>query len=838
MISSPDGDPETPLVLITRPVEDAAGLLAALAELGYRGLVEPMLSIEPVPGATVDLDGCQAILFTSANGARAFAALSERRDLPVVAVGPASAREARALGFADVAVAGGDVAALAATVRETLRPEDGALFHAAGSVTAGDLAGLLAADGYTLRRVPLYGAEPAGRLSEACRAALDENRLTAVTFFSPRTAGVFVRLLQKEGRAPRARTVSAVCLSAAVAEKLAGAGQDDTQDVVWADIRVARAPETHALLAALQDAIGPGVDSDDDRTRAMADDRKASDGAIPDAISPDATNPAETNPEDAAATSDPSQTLDADAVIDAFGGIRPMATKLGVAVSTVQGWKTRNHIPDNRWRDIIAAAGAHDVDLSAAVPDVAAEPESRAAGSPEAEAPESVETDAGTPPIDGDAESAGPWRDAPESSTDPAAERAAETPDEIREDGRAESWEDPPEESRQEPGQEPGEEPDRAARAEPKSEGGGKTALLVAAVALVAVVARPVWAPYVDPLLPGAPASGGITVSSDMVSVSREIADLKASLAALSAGAGDGGGAAPELVSRLGALESRLAALEGELTGIRDIGASLQAIEAESKAALDETRAALQAAVEREEGTRARLVERLGVIESLLAQVTGEAERTAAGLAGLEAVVAGQGDSIATLESRPAVEGAALAGLALSVGDVESALTDGRPFAGALDRLAGLAVGEPEVLGAVNALRAHADRGVPTRATLLADFARAAPGMQAQLSATGGDWVTTLVEGATSLVSIRRKGEAPDTPPVSRAEAALERGDLISAVAALSPVRDGSEAVAAWLEGAEARIAAEADLATLRAAAAAALNPQAAPESDGDGDAS
>lgn len=35
-------------------------------------------------------------------------------------------------------------------------------------------------------------------------------------------------------------------------------------------------------------------------------------------------------------------------VIAAFGGLRPMASQLGVAASTVQGWKDRNKIPENR----------------------------------------------------------------------------------------------------------------------------------------------------------------------------------------------------------------------------------------------------------------------------------------------------------------------------------------------------------------------------------------------------------------------------------------------------------------------------------------------------------
>lgn len=53
----------------------------------------------------------------------------------------------------------------------------------------------------------------------------------------------------------------------------------------------------------------------------------------------------------------------ASAIIEKFGGIRPMATKLNIPVTTVQGWKQRNAIPGNRRDEIIAAASAHRLNL-------------------------------------------------------------------------------------------------------------------------------------------------------------------------------------------------------------------------------------------------------------------------------------------------------------------------------------------------------------------------------------------------------------------------------------------------------------------------------------------
>jgi len=58
---------------------------------------------------------------------------------------------------------------------------------------------------------------------------------------------------------------------------------------------------------------------------------------------------------------------DAEQVVAAFGGIRPMATRLGVAATTIQGWKSRGNIPQNRREVVLEAATANGIDLSAAV---------------------------------------------------------------------------------------------------------------------------------------------------------------------------------------------------------------------------------------------------------------------------------------------------------------------------------------------------------------------------------------------------------------------------------------------------------------------------------------
>src|SRR3546814_16705568 len=82
-------------ILVTRPREDAAGLVTALTERGHAVLLEPLLAI--VPRDAVDWPAghqqAQALLVSSANGVSAFARADSRRRLPVSAAGDPRSEE-------------------------------------------------------------------------------------------------------------------------------------------------------------------------------------------------------------------------------------------------------------------------------------------------------------------------------------------------------------------------------------------------------------------------------------------------------------------------------------------------------------------------------------------------------------------------------------------------------------------------------------------------------------------------------------------------------------------------------------------------------------------------
>jgi len=226
--------------LNTRPRDDAAPLTALLAARGHRVTASPLLEIEYLSDAALDLDGVSGLLATSANGVRAFAQASVRRDLAVYAVGDATARAAVGAGFADVRSAAGDVEALAALVIESCDPTAGALLHAAGTRLAGDLGGRLEAAGFAVRRAVLYRAAKASELPEAAVVGLQAGDIDGVLIFSPRTAAAFVTLVRAAGLEKALAEADVFCLSPTVAA--------EAKALNWRQVLVAAAPTQDALL--------------------------------------------------------------------------------------------------------------------------------------------------------------------------------------------------------------------------------------------------------------------------------------------------------------------------------------------------------------------------------------------------------------------------------------------------------------------------------------------------------------------------------------------------------------------------------------------------------------
>jgi uroporphyrinogen-III synthase len=115
-------------VIVTRPREQAAALVARLEELGHEIVECPLIRIEPLPGP-VDVAGYEWVIVTSPNGARELVSRA-RGELPkVAAVGPGTAETLRELGVEPAFVPA--VSSQDGLLAEFPRPEGRVLFVAA-----------------------------------------------------------------------------------------------------------------------------------------------------------------------------------------------------------------------------------------------------------------------------------------------------------------------------------------------------------------------------------------------------------------------------------------------------------------------------------------------------------------------------------------------------------------------------------------------------------------------------------------------------------------------------------------------------------------------------------
>lgn len=237
-------------LLLTRPRDDAEPLAQKLKRHGHEAVIAPMMKIRLRPETDISLAGVQAVLATSANGIRAFAAQSAVRNLPVYAVGPQTAEAARAAGFHQVISANGDSAALADTVIGRADPANGSLLHAAGADTAGRLSETLRDASFEIKIVVLYDAVAVEQLPSEAVDGLREDTLDGVLLFSPRSAAVFATLTSKAGLSRHCERLAAFCISRATATGLS--------PLRFARVAIATSPNQQSMLDLIGGAENEG----------------------------------------------------------------------------------------------------------------------------------------------------------------------------------------------------------------------------------------------------------------------------------------------------------------------------------------------------------------------------------------------------------------------------------------------------------------------------------------------------------------------------------------------------------------------------------------------------
>ena len=252
----------------------------------------------------------------------------------------------------------------------------------------------------------------------------------------------------------------------------------------------------------------------------------------------------------------------------------------------------------------------------------------------------------------------------------------------------------------------------------------------------------------------------------------------------------------------LKAIETQLATLGKALEEVAGMPARLEAAEASVAAA--------KAAADTQ-------TERLSAIEKNLppAGIADQLTQLTAMVKALNTAVDSLAPKIAELDGRVAAleakkddpDAAARAALGLALSNLSRATSGSEPFARELDVVAAFLPNEPEL----SALKTVAEKGVPTAATLEAEFPLVVQKvLDAERAASGDTWWARFVSNFKKLVTLRRTGEiaGDDTDAVlARMEERVGRGDLSAAISEAAALKGpAAEAAKVWVADATARV--------------------------------
>lgn len=551
----------------------------------------------------------------------------------------------------------------------------------------------------------------------------------------------------------------------------------------------------------------------------------------------------------------------AERIIARFGGIRPMAAKLGIAVTTVQGWKERGTIPQPRHAEILAAAEAENITLDPA--DLAAAGEGTHRGPRRTMAP-------GFQTIDADPVDAEPVDAEPAGSDDVEAAKPADTP-EAQEAGAVGA--DDVEDAKDIEDVGDVEDVDVEMSAAPgqatptynvRTRGTGSSLRatfigVLAGLIIAAAIGGVGW--YLGGAGGGSDASA---LASRIAAAERTAKDARVKAAAAEAAAKAAGEKLAALQAPTEARAARLKAAEAQAAEAARTAAALKADLAaletrvgaaaplERLQAIGQEIAALRARIEtlskttgQGTGGGAGSGASAGAVAENAGKIAANAQALAASktrsealqnslkaeIARLETAAQGLAARLAALERQVASGAAGAAGrgreasLVAAIGQLREAVRAGRAYLDELEAVQALAKNPP--VRAMAILQGAAAAGVPQARTLRADFpATAVAILRAARMPEKGSWVDRAIARARSVVVVRRtgpgvKGKSPEAI-VARAEVQLGAGDLAGAAATLSALEGiAAEAARPWLTAARSHLAAIGAVATLHRAALA-----------------
>ena len=180
------------------------------------------------------------IFITSQNAAGAFR--GDDKKIPLYAVGVKTSEVLQDKGFTNILMGHGDASSLLEKIQKTV-PKNHRLVHLSGDEISVDVSCELKKFGYTCHRQIIYKTKYLDAFSPEALRALRGKDLFSILFYSPRSAQIFKKSIQKYHLETPLKTVYALSLSPGIETYL--------KDLPWKGSFISQAKSTVSMIESL-----------------------------------------------------------------------------------------------------------------------------------------------------------------------------------------------------------------------------------------------------------------------------------------------------------------------------------------------------------------------------------------------------------------------------------------------------------------------------------------------------------------------------------------------------------------------------------------------------------
>ena len=183
-------------ILLTRPLEDSREMILKFQSLSHEVSHMPLISIEGVKYEDLSFSDFKAIIFTSSNAIKFLDIKSIDKKIICFCVGSITEKKARGSGFQNVFSADGNVNNLKELILQNFNSSDGKLLYVSGEIISNDLDQQLISEGYNVKRIINYSANPIEKFNDDFIEKLKLKMPEIVYVYSQNSAISFLNLIK------------------------------------------------------------------------------------------------------------------------------------------------------------------------------------------------------------------------------------------------------------------------------------------------------------------------------------------------------------------------------------------------------------------------------------------------------------------------------------------------------------------------------------------------------------------------------------------------------------------------------------------------------------------